>query len=33
MTRPVKLSILVPVYNEAKTVQRTIKRVLDVSFP
>ena len=33
MTRAVKLSILVPVYNEAKTVQRTIKRVLDVSFP
>ena len=33
MTRAVKLSILVPVYNEAKTVQRIIKRVLDVSFP
>jgi glycosyltransferase involved in cell wall biosynthesis len=33
MTRPVKLSILVPVYNEAGTVQRTIKRVLDVAFP
>ena len=33
MTRPVKLSILVPVYNEATTVQRTIKRVLDVAFP
>jgi dolichol-phosphate hexosyltransferase len=29
----VTLSILVPVYNEAATVQRTIKRVLDVSFP
>jgi dolichol-phosphate hexosyltransferase len=29
----VKLSILVPVYNEAATVQRTVKRVLDVRFP
>ncbi|HLN70740.1 MAG TPA: glycosyltransferase family 2 protein [Streptosporangiaceae bacterium] len=28
-----KLSILMPVYNEAKTVQTVIKRVLDVSFP
>jgi len=33
MTRAVKLSILVPVYNEVTTVQQTIKRVLDVSFP
>jgi dolichol-phosphate hexosyltransferase len=33
MTRAVTLSILVPVYNEAATVQRTIKRVLDVGFP
>ena len=33
MTRAVKLSILMPVYNEAATVQRAIKRVLDVSFP
>ena len=33
MTRTVKLSILIPVYNEAKTVHRTVKRVLDVSFP
>jgi len=33
MTRAVKLSILMPVYNEAKTVQRVVKRVLDVSFP
>ena len=33
MTRAVKLSILVPVYNEAPTVERTIKRVLDVRFP
>jgi len=33
MTRAVKLSILVPVYNEAKTVEQIIKRVLDVSFP
>ena len=28
-----RLSILMPVYNEAKTVQRAVKRVLDVSFP
>jgi glycosyltransferase involved in cell wall biosynthesis len=28
-----KLSILMPVYNEAGTVQNAIKRVLDVSFP
>jgi glycosyltransferase involved in cell wall biosynthesis len=33
MTPAVKLSILVPVYNEAPTVERTIKRVLDVKFP
>ena len=33
MTRAVRLSILMPVYNEAKTVQRAVKRVLDVSFP
>lgn len=33
MTRAVKLSILMPVYNEAATVQAAIKRVLDVSFP
>ena len=33
MTPAVKLSILVPVYNEAKTVQRAVKRVLDVNFP
>jgi len=33
MTAAVKLSILMPVYNEAKTVERAIKRVLDVSFP
>ena len=33
MTPTVKLSILVPVYNEAPTVERTIKRVLDVKFP
>lgn len=32
MTRTVKLSILMPVYNEAKTVQSAVKRVLDVSF-
>jgi dolichol-phosphate hexosyltransferase len=31
--RAVRLSILMPVYNEAKTVQRAVKRVLDVSFP
>lgn len=29
----VKLTILMPVYNEAETVQRVIKRLLDVSFP
>ena len=28
-----KLSILMPVYNEAETVQRAVKRVLDVGFP
>jgi glycosyltransferase involved in cell wall biosynthesis len=28
-----KLSILMPVYNEARTVQAVIKRVLDVDFP
>lgn len=28
-----KLSILMPVYNEAETVQAAIKRVLNVSFP
>lgn len=33
MSAAVKLSILMPVYNEAKTVQSVIKRVLDVSFP
>ena len=33
MTRVMKLSILMPVYNEAGTVQNAIKRVLDVSFP
>ena len=33
MTPAVKLSILMPVYNEAKTVERIVKRVLDVSFP
>jgi glycosyltransferase involved in cell wall biosynthesis len=33
MTPAVKLSILVPMYNEAKTAERTVKRVLDVSFP
>ncbi len=33
MTRAVRLSILMPVYNEANTVQRAVKRVLDVSFP
>ena len=33
MSDTVKLSILMPVYNEAKTVQAVIKRVLDVSFP
>jgi dolichol-phosphate hexosyltransferase len=29
----VKLSILMPVYNEAETVQNAIKRLLDVDFP
>jgi dolichol-phosphate hexosyltransferase len=29
----VKLSILMPVYNEAETVQAAIKRVLNVNFP
>ena len=29
----VKLTILMPVYNEAETVQHVIKRLLDVSFP
>jgi len=29
----VKLSILMPVYNEARTVQAVVKRVLDVDFP
>jgi len=33
MSGTVKLSILMPVYNEARTVQAVIKRVLDVSFP
>ena len=33
MSDSVKLSILMPVYNEARTVQAVIKRVLDVSFP
>jgi dolichol-phosphate hexosyltransferase len=33
MTRAVRLSILIPVYNEVKTVHRAVKRVLDVSFP
>ena len=33
MTRVMKLSILMPVYNEAGTVQNAIKRVLDVNFP
>ena len=28
-----KLTILMPVYNEAETVQNVIKRLLDVSFP
>jgi dolichol-phosphate hexosyltransferase len=30
---PVILSVLVPVYNEARTVQAVVKRVLDVEFP
>jgi glycosyltransferase involved in cell wall biosynthesis len=29
----VKLTILMPVYNEAETVQQVLKRLLDVSFP
>jgi glycosyltransferase involved in cell wall biosynthesis len=29
----VKLSILMPVYNEARTVRAVVKRVLDVDFP
>jgi dolichol-phosphate hexosyltransferase len=33
MTRAVRLSILMPVYNESATVHRAVKRVLDVSFP
>jgi dolichol-phosphate hexosyltransferase len=33
MSGAVKLSILMPVYNEARTVQAVIKRVLDVEFP
>jgi glycosyltransferase involved in cell wall biosynthesis len=33
MAPAVKLSILMPVYNEADTVQSAIKRVLDVNFP
>jgi dolichol-phosphate hexosyltransferase len=33
MTRAMKLSVLMPVYNEAKTVQTVVKRVLNVSFP
>ena len=33
MSGTVKLSILMPVYNEARTVQAVIKRVLDVEFP
>lgn len=33
MSRAVRLSILIPVYNEVTTVQRAVKRVLDVSFP
>jgi dolichol-phosphate hexosyltransferase len=32
MSEP-KLSILMPVYNEARTVQTVVKRVLDVGFP
>jgi glycosyltransferase involved in cell wall biosynthesis len=30
---PVKLSILMPVYNEAATLQSAVKRVLDVQYP
>jgi glycosyltransferase involved in cell wall biosynthesis len=33
MTHTLRLSILMPVYNEAETVQSAIKRVLDASFP
>ena len=33
MSGAVRLSILMPVYNEAKTVQAVVKRVLDVDFP
>src|SRR3984893_6593349 len=33
MSDAVKLSIMMPVYTEARTVQAVIKRVLDVSFP
>ena len=33
MSGAVKLSILMPVYNEARTVQAVVKRVLDVDFP
>jgi dolichol-phosphate hexosyltransferase len=33
VTPAVKLSILMPVYNEAATVQAAVKRVLDVAFP
>ena len=33
MSAAVKLSILMPVYNEARTVQSVVKRVLDVDFP
>jgi glycosyltransferase involved in cell wall biosynthesis len=33
MSDAVKLSILMPVYNEAQTVQAVVKRVLDVDFP
>ena len=33
MSGVVKLSILMPVYNEARTVQAVVKRVLDVDFP
>jgi glycosyltransferase involved in cell wall biosynthesis len=33
MSDAVKLSILMPVYNEARTVQAVVKRVLDVDFP
>src|SRR3954469_18109306 len=31
--RPVKLSILMPVYNESATVVTVVKRVLDVTYP